>query len=161
MKLHLLIASIFLASSSWTVAQQSAAKADDSEPTSPSLQRILAGTKPNTELLSTLLAVRPQTPLGPEYVLQAYENDMTLIGQRMSSEFAGVERALRAGQMTRAQADYLIQQRYQVAMMQYEVLSALHDALQQDIAQSAGGPKSHEFSAGSDTAVVIGAPSSE
>ena len=40
-------------------------------------------------------------------------------------------------QITREQAEYLLQQRYQVAMMQYQVLSALHDVLKHDIDEAA------------------------
>jgi hypothetical protein len=44
--------------------------------------------------------------------------------------------ANRSSQITRAETEYLIQERYQVAMMQHEVLSALHDSLQLDLDQA-------------------------
>jgi len=60
---------------------------------------------------------------------------MTLVSQKMSVELQSIERALRTGQITHDEAQYLIQQRYQVAMMQYEVFSALHEAVEQEIQQ--------------------------
>jgi hypothetical protein len=62
--------------------------------------------------------------MGPDYVLHGYENEMTLVSQKMSVELQSIERALRSGQITHDEAEYLIQQRYQVAMMQYEVFTA-------------------------------------
>jgi len=65
-----------------------------------------------------------------------------MIAQRLSADLIGIMQANRANQITRAEAEYLIQERYQVAMMQHEVLSALHDSLQLDLALAAKRPGS-------------------
>jgi hypothetical protein len=56
---------------------------------------------------------------------------MTLVSQKMSVELQSIERALGTGQITPDEAEYLIQQHYQIAMMQFEVFTLLHDALEQ------------------------------
>jgi hypothetical protein len=88
------------------------------------------------EVIARLLEFPPAIPLGPVDVLKAYEDGMSLIAQRLSAELSTISQANRANQITRDQADYLIQDRYQVAMMQREVLSALHDSLQHDLTQA-------------------------
>ena len=95
---------------------------------------------------------QPPIPLGPVDVLRAYEEGMTLIAQRLSAELSSISQANRANQITRDEADYLIQDRYQVAMMQREVLSALHDSLQHDLAEAEKRP---DRDSPSDTAVVV------
>jgi len=63
-----------------------------------------------------------------------------------------ISQSIRANRITRDEAEYLIQQRYQVAMMQHEVLAALHDSVQHDLDQAA---KRLGSTSQSDTAVVV------
>jgi hypothetical protein len=63
---------------------------------------------------------------------------MSMVADKTSAEFSGIVQAQRASQINREQAEYLLQQRYQIAMMQYQVLSALHDVLKHDIDEAAG-----------------------
>jgi phage I-like protein len=82
---------------------------------------------------------------------------MALITQRLSADLMSISQANRANQITRDKAEYLIQERYQVAMMQHEVLSALHDSVEHDLAQAA---ERSGRATQSDTAVVVRPPSS-
>ena len=125
----------------------------------PRLEKILANTttQPNGELASAV-ATKPEIPLGPLDALKEYENEMTVIAQRMSAEMANISQAQQANQITREQAEYLIQERYQVAMMQFQTLSALHDALRRDVAQAAVVAKHSDATAESDAAVVLESP---
>jgi len=109
--------------------------------------------------VAEVVAITPEIPLGPLDVLKAYEQDMTLVAQKMSAEVASISQAQEANQITREQAEYLIQEKYEVAMMQFQILSALHDALGHDVAQSAAHAK--RLRSESDTAVVVQLPSSE
>ena len=129
----------------------------DIEP--PRLKKILANTasQPNGELASAL-ATKPEIPLGPLDALKEYENEMTVIAQRMSAEMANISQAQQANQITREQAEYLIQERYQVAMMQFQTLSALHDALGRDVAQTSAAAKHSNTTAEPDAAVVVEPP---
>jgi hypothetical protein len=103
----------------------------------PPLHSALAGTRANAHaVISSLLAPRAEIPLGPLDVLKKYENGMTAIAERISSELSTISLAVRAGQITREQADYLTQETYERAMMQYEVLCTLHDSLEHDVLQA-------------------------
>ena len=159
MKFRLLVVILFLGTLPFMAsAQQVRLKLSDAEFAAPSLEKVLGAAKFDAEVLSALLAQKTEIPLGPDFVLAGYENNMTLVGQRMSSELASIAQALQSGRLSRVEAEYLIQQRYQVAMMQYEVFSALHDALEQDIAHATAEIKSYPSSAGTDTAVVVKPP---
>lgn len=125
----------------------------------PLLENVLASAKTNNAQLAELMAIKPELPLGPIDVLKEYERGMDLIAQGMSADVVNISRAQQANQLTREQAEYLIGERYQIAMMQYQVLSALHDALERDVAQEATRARSTRGVAGSDTAVVVALPS--
>jgi hypothetical protein len=107
-------------------------------------------------IIAYVLAVQPTIPMGPADVLKAYEDGMTLIAQRLSADLISISQAKMALQITRDEAEYLILERYQVAMMQHEVLSALHDSLEHDVAQTPIRPSKGRSS---DTAVVVQRPS--
>ena len=125
---------------------------------SPFLPHAVTTTSQSDEVIARLFASQPAIPLGPVDVLRAYEDGMTLIAQRLSAELTSISQANRANRITRDEADYLIQDRYQVAMMQREVLSALHDSLQHDLAQAAKRP---DRASQSDTDVVVQLPLAE
>jgi len=129
------------------------------EPTSlppPSLPlHVFTNTNDPDGVITRLLAFQPTIPLGPEDVLKAYEEAMVLIAQRLSDELLNISQSIRANRITRDEAEYLIQDRYEVAMMQHDVLSALHDSLEHDIAQAAKRPGRVSRS---DTAVVVQPP---
>jgi len=111
-----------------------------------------AKTSQSDQVIAGLFTFQPAIPLGPVDVLKGYEDEMNFIAQSLSAELIRNAQANRTNQMTRAEAEYLIQERYQVAMMQHEVLSALHDSLQHDLDQAARRLGSVSQS---DTAVVV------
>lgn len=136
------------------VAQTPRATSTAAEPP-PLPPHTFANTIQPQEVIARLLAFQPAIPLGPVDVLKGYEDGMTLIAQRLSAELNSISQANRANQITRDEAEYLIEARYQVAMMQHEVLSALHDSLQHDLAHAA---KLTSRGSQSDTAVVVQPP---
>jgi hypothetical protein len=103
----------------------------------PSLDSVLANTsiRPNP-VLADLIAPKPEMPLGPQDVLKAYEIAMNSLSDKTSTDFSLIVQAQHANQITRGRAEYLLQQRYEIAMMQYQVLSALHDVLLHDIEEA-------------------------
>ena len=142
-----------------TALAQKAPKAADVEP--PPLEKVLASAKtPNNPQLAELTAIKPVLPLGPTDVLKEYEHGMELIAQGMSADFVDISRAQEANQVTREQAEYLIGERYQIAMMQYQVLSALRGVLEHDVAQEADRARRMQRVNESNTAVVLPVPSS-
>jgi hypothetical protein len=111
----------------------------------------LAQTNDSDRAIGGLFAFQPAIPLGPVDVLKGYEDEMNFLAQSLSAELVRIAQANRSNRITRAEAEYLIQQRYQVAMMQHEVLSALHDSVQHDLDLAA---KRLGSVSQSDTAVV-------
>jgi hypothetical protein len=87
-------------------------------------------------VISSVLAVNPEIPLGPSDVLKGYEAGMTAIAERVSAELASISQAVRLGHITPDQAEYLTQERYQLAAMQYQVLATLHDSLAYEMSQA-------------------------
>jgi len=83
---------------------------------------------------------------------------MTAIAERISAELASIREAVRLGHITPDQAEYLTQERYQLAIMQYQVLGTLHDSLAQEIAQAATRGKLSPTPAGSGTTVGVEPP---
>ena len=125
----------------------------------PQIQEAIAqpGTQTN-EVLSNLLAFAPEIPRGPVEILRQYEDQMTLISQTFTIEISLITEAVHQGQVSRPQADYLMQQRFQIAMMQYEVLNALHDSLAFEVSRTPVPPHSHGSEAG--TTIVVAPPGS-
>lgn len=127
----------------------------------PRPEIVLAGRsmQPNP-VLSYLIAVKPEMPLGPKDVLKSYEIAMGSIADKTSADFSVIVQAQQANQITREQAEYLLQQRYQMAMMQYQVLSALHDVLTHDIDAVQREEQRALKAANSDTVLVVPLPGS-
>jgi hypothetical protein len=132
-------------------ATQASATAEP--PRSP--QHAFTNAGQHDEVIARLFAFQPAIPLGPVDVLKGYEDGMILITQRLSADLISISQANRANQITRDEAEYLIHERYQVAMMQHEVLGALHDSLKYDLALAAKRPGRVSQS---DTAVVAQPP---
>jgi hypothetical protein len=106
----------------------------------PPPESILAGTSmQSNSVLSDLIALKPEMPLGPQDVLKSYEIAMSMVADKTSADFFVIAQAQQTNQITREQAEYLLLQRYQLAMVQYQVLSALHDVLKHDIDEASQG----------------------
>jgi len=127
----------------------------------PPLESILPGTSAQPKpVLSNLTSLKPEMPLGPQDVLKSYEVAMSLVADKTSADFSSIVQAQQANQITREQAEYLLQQRYQVAMMQYQVLSALHDVLKHDIDEASQQGTHAPNTSSSDTVLVVPFPGS-
>jgi len=128
----------------------------------PPRESILAGTSmQSNSAVSDLIALKPEMPLGPQDVLKSYEIAMSMVADKTSADFSVIVQAQQANQITREQAEYLLQQRYQMAMMQYQVLSALHDVLKHDIDEAAGQQARQSLkTTSSDTVLVVPFPGS-
>ena len=128
----------------------------------PRPESILSDTSVKSNpVLSELIAPKPQMPLGPQDVLKSYELAMSMVADKASADLSVIVQAQRTNQITREQAEYLLQQSYQMAMMQYQVLSALHDVLKHDIDEAAGQQARQSLkTANSDTVLVVPFPGS-
>jgi hypothetical protein len=90
----------------------------------------------NAHVLPDLVAAPPVIPLGPGDLLRDYELAMASIAERLSMDLAVISNAVGTGQITRAQGEFTSGERYQVATMQFQLLSALHAMLDADIART-------------------------
>jgi hypothetical protein len=125
----------------------------------PRPESILAGTSVQSNpVLSDLIALKAEIPLGPQDVLKSYEIAMSMVADKTSADFSVIVQVQQTNQITREQAEYLLKQRYQVAMMQYQVLSALHDVLKHDIDEAAQQSKRSLKAASSDEVLVVPLP---
>ena len=86
--------------------------------------------------LEQVLSVPSAAPLGPRDLITQYESGMTEIGNRMASDLASISEAVQKKELSREQAENIIGERYQLAMMQFQLLSALHDIAVEDLAHS-------------------------
>ena len=160
MRLRPLVVAIFILSLTWQAAAAPSRKKNvQADP--PLLESVIAGTTAQSNVvLSDVIAVKPEMPLGPLDILKAYEIAMSLVADKASSDFSAIAQAQQANQINREQAEYLLQERYQVAMMQFQVLSALHDVLKHDIDQTAEQAKRPVRNANSETVLVVPVPRS-
>jgi len=88
------------------------------------------------QALIEVLNVNPQLPRGPNEILEDYEAEMAKITSRMSNELGEICQAIANDQLSREQGEYLARERYQVAMMQYQLFSAWHAILEQAVTQA-------------------------
>jgi hypothetical protein len=155
---EILIAVLIVATMWHTAAGQP--KKEKIQAEAPPPERVLARTNyaPSNAVLSDLIAVKPRMPLGPQDVLKSYEIAMSLLADKTSSDFSVIVQAQQTNQITREQAEYLLQQRYQTAMMQYQVLSALHDVLKHDIDEANQDARRTLKATNSDTVLVVPLP---
>jgi hypothetical protein len=106
--------------------------ADDS----PSPVAMACASADDAHVLEDLLAITPTAPLGPRDLLRGYESEMASIADRLSTELSVVTNAVGAGQISREQGEYVSGERYRVAMMQFQLFSALHAMLEADMART-------------------------
>ncbi len=128
----------------------------------PPPESILAGTgMQSNPVPSDLIALKPEMPLGPQDILKSYEIAMSLVADKTSADLSVIVQAQRTNQITREQAEYLLQQSYQIAMMQYQLLSALHEVLKHDIDDAAAQQAGQSLkTTSSDTVLVVPFPGS-
>ena len=156
---QILIAILILATAWHTAAAQPKKKKTQLE--APPLESILAGrSMQSNPVVSDLIAFKPEMPLGPQDFLKSYEIAMSLVADKTSADFSVIVQAQQANQITREQAEYLLQQRYQMAMMQYQVLSALHDVLKHDIDEANQEARRTLKAENSSTVLVVPLPGS-
>ena len=157
----ILLAVLFLSYLSYATASETKTeKHVKADPTALLLSG--AASRPDDSLLSGVVSVKPEMPLGPADILKAYEIGMNMVVQQMSEDYRGILQAHNANQISSDEAEYLLQQRYQTAIMQLQTLGALHDVLKHDIDQAAAQAKqaNQNIDPGADTVLTVPLPSS-
>ncbi len=158
MKSRQILIAILILAPMWQAAAQPKKTKDQIE--APVLGRVLLLTNDarSNSVLSDVIAVKPEMPLGPQDVLKSYEIAMSLLADKTSADFSVIVQAQQTNQITREQAEYLLEQRYQIAMMQYRVLSALHDVLKHDIDEANQHAPNALKATNSDAVLVVPLP---
>jgi hypothetical protein len=85
--------------------------------------------------LKDVLSVPSAVPLGPRDVLQEYQAEMVAVTQKFSATLTAIMEAVQRGQLSSEEGQELSAEQFQLAHMQFEVLSAWREMLQQDLAQ--------------------------
>ncbi len=101
-----------------------------------------------------LLTMSPVAPRGPSDVLRGYEDDMRAVSARFVNELAVISKTFTERQITRDEAEHISEERYLIAMMQFELLSALHAQLEQEVERDENSPKDPDSTRQSGVAVV-------
>jgi Spy/CpxP family protein refolding chaperone len=90
----------------------------------------------NRQALARLVEFTPVIPRGPNDVLRDYELEMAAIAEQLSMDLGAISNAVGTRQISREQGEYVSGQLYQVAIMQFQLFSALHTMLEADIART-------------------------
>jgi NACalpha-BTF3-like transcription factor len=118
--------------------------------------RITVVSDPNNlpDSVRGLITMSPVAPRGPADVLRGYEDDMRAVSARFVNELAVISKTFNERQITRDAAEHLSEERYLVAMMQFELLSALHAQLEQEVEREENSPNNPVPTRESSIAVV-------
>ena len=87
--------------------------------------------------LENVLGISSATPRGPQDIVREYEEGMQSITQQFAAKLVTVANAVQRRDLTTEQGESLSAEEYQSAQMQFDLLSALREILQQDIARAA------------------------
>jgi hypothetical protein len=128
----------------------------DADVPAPEVQKYFPTPESNKALIE-VLNVKPQLPRGPNEILEDYEAEMAKITSRMSNELGEICLAIANDQLSREQGEYLAQERYQIAMMQYQLFSAWHAILEQAVTQASAAQTKDDHSP-SGQALVVALP---
>jgi Spy/CpxP family protein refolding chaperone len=125
----------------------------DDEPPHVVTERVSAD---DAHVFVDLLAISPVIPRGPRDFLRDYELEMASIAERLSMDLESISNTAETGRITREQGEYVSGELYHIAMMQFQVFSALHATVEQDLAQTPAMPTgSAPFPAGKMVLVTI------
>ncbi len=162
MKTRQILIALLMVGTVWHTAAAAQPNKKNIQAEVPQPKSILTGTSmQSNSTVSDLIALKPEMPLGPQDILKSYEIAMSIVADRTSADFSAIVQARQTNQITRGQAEYLLLQSYQLAMMQYQVLSALHDVLKHDIDEAAGQQARQPLkTTSSDTVLVVPFPAS-
>jgi hypothetical protein len=109
-------------------------------------------------LPESVITVTPAMPRGPNDVIQGYEAEMDAVSSRLTSELSSIAQAAERNQINSEQAEQISTQRYQVAMMQFQLLVALHTNLEREIDRAKQIPQRDSNSVREDVSAVVELP---
>jgi hypothetical protein len=102
----------------------------------PSFQMETPASEPNATTITNVLSAPSASPRGPRAVIEDYQSEMAEITQSFSARVAAIAQAVQNGQLSSEQGQKLSTEQYQMAQMQFELLSAWREMLEQDLART-------------------------
>lgn len=90
--------------------------------------------------LNDVLNLPQAMPLGPYDLLQEYESQMAAISDNLGEELLKVLVAVQNGELEPDMADYISEHNYELAMMQFRLLTVLHADLAKSITNAGNNP---------------------
>ncbi len=114
-------------------------------------------TKEKDELAEVLAPDEAVLPRGPADILKEYENQMNAVSNWLTQQLGEILQAVDNGDLTREQGEYFSGERYETALMQFQMLRARHAMLEHDIAAASVAPK-ESAPAQNGQAVVLALP---
>lgn len=94
------------------------------------------GGSAESKALADVVDVASATPQGPRELLQEYEAGMASVTQQFSAKTAAIAEAVQRGELSSDQGGSIASEQYQLAEMQFTLLSVLRETLEQDIARA-------------------------
>jgi hypothetical protein len=85
------------------------------------------------ESFSDAIVARATIPRGPNDLVRDYEAEMEAVSRRLTGELASISQAAERSEITGEQAGQISKERYQVAIMQFQLLIVLHANLEGEI----------------------------
>ena len=96
----------------------------------------------------------PASP-GPQQLLQEYEAAMVAITQNFSANLAGITEAVQQGRMSSEEGKTSSAEQYLIAQMQFQLLSAWRQMVEQDMAKVPAADDKSEASPTDDNEIVL------
>ena len=123
----------------------------------PPIQIEAPASEANNTTITNVLSTPSALPRGPMEVLEDYQAEMVGITQGFSARVAAIAQAVQNGQLSSEQGQKLSTEQYQMAQMQFELLSAWRDMLEQDLARTPS-TKSEPAAAKASEIVMVALP---
>jgi Skp family chaperone for outer membrane proteins len=117
-----------------------------------SIQIGIMASQANDMAVENVIAAPSALPRGPQDVINDYQTEMAGITERFSAKVAAIAQAVQGGQLSSEQGQELTTEQYQMAQMQFELLSAWRDMLAGDLART---PVIKVDSAAPDTGQIV------
>ena len=108
---------------------------------SQSSQSKAAQAAAESDLLANVVDVPSPTPRGPQDLVQDYSEGMQSITQQFSGRLAAIAGAVQRGELTSEQGESISAEQYEAAQMQFNLLAALREITEQDIARAAAATR--------------------
>jgi Spy/CpxP family protein refolding chaperone len=141
-----------------TISQLSFAEVPRKVDNVPVPQLIATSEASTSESLAAVLSIPSPTPRGPKDLLQDYEAGMAAIAQEFSGRLVAIAGAVQRGELSREQGEEISGEQYQLAEMQFGLLSTLRELLAQDLARTAAAQPAAAKETEGNEAVLVEVP---